>query len=118
MTCFSASSIEELGQSMVDGFDQRMSSIPQDLCAPFHMEARQVEAELITIYKMVVLCVRQSEDVNQIAEFWKLMISVCDTVIVRLSKLVAAHPHCGADCYYDRVLDLRNKCKRLHEMHS
>lgn len=112
------SNLQELGKSVLDSFDRRVAAIPQELCAPFHSEARQLEAELLTIYKMVALCVKQIEETNEIAGYWGLMVNVCDAATTRLSKLVAAHPHCGADCYYDRVLDLRNKCQRLQKMHA
>ena len=46
------------------------------------------------------------------------MVEMCDEFLRRLSGLKERHPYCGAEIYYDRVLDLRNKCKRLQEMHS
>ena len=112
------SNLQELGQSVLDSFDRRVAAIPQELCAPFHSEARQLEAELLTIYKMVALCVKPMENTNEIAAFWGLMVNVCDLAAKRLSKVVAEHPHCGADCYYDRVLELRSKCQRLQKMHA
>ena len=99
-------------------FEQRLEAIPKDLSAPFHEEARQLEAELLTVYRVVVLCTRREEDLERVSKWWETMVRVCDEFAVRLSKLVAAHPACGAEQYYDRVLELRSKCLRLQKMHS
>ena len=95
-----------------------MSATPNELCAPFQTEARQLETELLTIYKFVALSTRRDEDLNSVAKAWGLMVSVCDQSAKGLNTLVQQHPDCGADTYYDRVLDLRNKCQRLQQMHS
>jgi hypothetical protein len=67
---------------------------------------------------MVALCVRKEDDLDKIAKWWEAMTNVCDQFAQRLHKLHEAHPYCGADTYYDDVLDLRNRCQRLKEMHS
>ena len=103
---------------MLTDFDRRIAAIPKDLCAPFHIEARQLDVELMTIYKMIVLCVRKEENLDQVSNAWRVMVGVCDEFAKRLNDLSKQHPYCGADSYYDRVLDLRNKCQRLQQMHS
>lgn len=103
---------------MLEGFERRVAAIPKDLCAPFHSEARQLETELLTIYKFVALATRREDDLNQVAKAWEMMVKVCDESAKRLNDLVKQHPSCGADAYCDRVLDLRNKCQRLLQMHS
>jgi hypothetical protein len=103
---------------MLSGFDQRVASIPKDLCAPFHQEARGLEIELVSIYRVVVLYVRKEQDLAQIAACWALMVKICDDSAARLGRVSEQHPYCGADIYYDRVLDLRNKCQRLQNLHS
>ena len=102
---------------MLADFDRRVAEIPGDLCAPFHAEARQLDAELMTLYKMVVLCVRNEENLDEVAQSWAMMVQICDAFAKRLNALSDQHPYCGADSYYDRVLDLRNKCQRLQKMH-
>lgn len=116
--CLPESDLRELGNSMLVDFERRVASIPKDLCAPFHEEARQLETELLTIYKMVALCTRKEEDLSSVSKSWGFMVQMCDKSGDQLNKLVQQHPSCGADAYYDRVLDLRNKCHRLQQMHS
>ncbi len=116
--CLAESDFRELGDEMLSGFDQRVASIPKDLCAPFHQEARHLETELLTIYRVVALCVRKEQDLAQIAADWAFMVNICDDSAARLGRLREQHPYCGADTYYDRVLDLRNKCQRLQNLHS
>src|SRR6266699_951534 len=103
---------------MFDDFDRRVSNIPGELCAPFHDEARHLETELLMLYRATVLCVRREEDINRVAARWGEMVEICNGSILRLHKLSEKHPYCGAEIYYDRVLDLRSKCHRLHEMHK
>jgi hypothetical protein len=108
----------ELSKGSLASFDQRLAIIPQDLCSPFSSEARQLEAELLTMYRVVVLCTKREEDLERVSKWWATMVRVCDEFAVRLGKLVAAHPACGAEQYYDRVLELRSKCLRLQKMHQ
>ena len=115
--CISISSIEELGQSVLVDFDKRVASLPEQLSAPFHQEARQLEAELLTIYKMTALCAKEEEDLAKISALWGAMVDICDGSTKRLGELTNRHPQCGAEWYYDRMLDLRNKCLRLQKMH-
>jgi hypothetical protein len=117
-SCLAESDLQDLGSEMIEGFERRVAAIPRDLCAPFHSEARQLETELLSIYKFVALSARREEDLIQISKVWALMVRVCDESADRLNTLVEHHPYCGADAYYDRVLDLRNKCQRLQQMHS
>jgi hypothetical protein len=115
--CVTESNLQELGESAVADSDRRMASIPPDLCVPFYMEAMRLENELITIYKMVVLCVRTESDLGKVASSWGVMVGICDRFADQLSRLKKEHPMSGAESYYDRILDLRNKCRRLQEMH-
>ncbi len=116
MACFS--DLKELGQSVLAGHDRRILEIPEDLCVPFTEEARQLETELLVVYKATVLCVRREENMDTVSARWAEMVEICDGSISRLKKLSDKHPHCYAQFYYDRVLDLRNKCQRLREMHQ
>jgi hypothetical protein len=117
-SCLGESDLKDLGNEMLEGFERRVAAIPHELCAPFQTEARQLETELLSIYKFVALCARREEDLAQIAKAWAQMVKVCDESAQRLNSLVKQHPDCGANAYYDRVLDLRNKCQRLQQMHS
>jgi hypothetical protein len=116
--CFAESDLRDLGNEMLDGFARRVAAIPSDLCAPFHVEGRLLESELLQIYKIAALCARRTDDLEQISRGWGLMVQVCDETAKRLNTLAQEHPSCGADAFTDRVLDLRNKCRRLQQMHS
>ena len=116
--CLTKLELKELGDSKILAFGKRVASIPNDLCAPFHQEARQLETELLTIHSFVVLGVRKEQDLNVVAEAWGGMVAMCDAFAKSLNALSLKHPYCGADSYYNSVLDLRNKCSRLQQMHS
>jgi len=115
--CLTDSDVLELSRDSLASFDQRLATIPKDLCAPFHEEARQLETELLTVYRVVVLCTKREENLERVSKWWETMVRVCDDFAARLGRLVKAHPDCGAEQYYDRVLELRSKCLRLQKMH-
>ncbi len=116
--CLQESDIRAIGEEMLADFERRVARLDNGLCAPFHQEARQLETELLTVYKFIALGARQEPDLARVAALWGLMVEMCDAFGKRLSGLKEHHPDCGAEPYYDRVLDLRNKCRRLQEMHS
>ena len=116
--CLADSDLLELSHESLASFDQRLAAIPKNLHAPFHEEARQLETELLTVYRVVVLCTKREEALERVSHWWETMVRVCDQFAARLSGLVEAHPACGAEQYYDRVLELRSKCLRLQKMHG
>lgn len=115
--CLGESDLNELAQSTLAEFDQEVKQLAPGLRVPFNQAAMRLEGELLTIYKFVVRIVRREEDLSKIASWWGTMVSQCDEFAKRLRGLSLAHPDCGADFFYDRVLDLRNKCLRLQKMH-
>src|SRR2546421_393179 len=115
--CLTESDLWELSQGSLTSFEKRLATIPQDLCAALHEEARQLETELLTVYRVVVLCTKREEDLERVSKWWETMVHVCDQFAVRLNGLVEGRPGCGVEHYYDRVLGLRSKCLRLQKMH-
>jgi len=115
--CLGESDLKLLAKSTLDEFDQEIASLEPELCLPFNQAAMRLEGELLTIYKFVVQIVRREDDLNKVASWWATMVFQCDEFAKRLQNLSVAHPLCRAEFYYDRVLDLRNKCQRLQQMH-
>jgi len=116
--CFQEDDLAEYSQQALQSFDERVARLPKDLCAPFHEEARVLETELLSLYRVVVLCTKREDDLAKVSAWWGRMVSVCDEFAQRLGALHKTHPYCGAEYYYDRVFDLRNKCQRLQKMHA
>lgn len=116
--CFDAADVLALSRATLDETDRRLSEIPADLCAPFYAEASNLEQQLLGVYRTVALCVRKEDDLDKIAAWWQAMTKACDEFAGRLAKLSKEHPECGSEFFCDRVLDLRNKCQRLQEMHG
>ena len=116
--CLATEDLQQLGDSAIAESNLRIASLPPDLCWSFNIEAMRLQDELIRIYRMVVLCVKDEPDLGKVALFWSFMVGMCDDFAKSLQKLKNDHPACGANTYYDRILDLRNKCQRLQEMHA
>src|SRR5258708_17679100 len=100
--CLPANGLQVLGDDAVADFDRRIASIPDSLCSSFNSEASRLEAALLTIYKIAVLCVKEEEDLNKVAACWACMVVVCQGFANSLHQLAEQHPYCGADLYYDR----------------
>ena len=115
--CLGESDLGVLAKATLDEFDQEIATLEPELCVPFNQAAMRLEGELLTIYKFVVQLVRREEDLDKVASWWGTTVSQCDEFAKRLHDLSVAHPACGAEFYYNRVLDLRNKCQRLQQMH-
>lgn len=115
--CLAESDVEALAKATLDEFDQEVASLEPKLCVPFNQAALRLDGELLTIYKFVVQLVRREDDLDKVASWWATMVAQCDEFSKRLKNLADAHPGCGAEFYYNRALDLRNKCQRLQEMH-
>lgn len=116
--CLESEDFITLSGDLLSESDERIKSTPSEQCVPFNLEAQRLEQHLLHTYKLVAICVKKEDDLNRIAAWWETMTTICDNFSLRLKDLHAQHPHCGAAFFYDRVLDLRNKCKRLREMHS
>jgi hypothetical protein len=116
-SCFDTSDVLALSRATLDETNRRLEAIPADLCSPFYAEAANLEQQLLGIYRTVTLCVRKEEDLDKVTAWWQAMTNICDEFGGRLATLSNEHPLCGAEIFYDRVLDLRKRCQRLHGMH-
>jgi hypothetical protein len=115
VTC---SDFKAIGEAHVAEFERRLATIPEDVCGQFNEEARSLEVMVLTLYKAVVLATKREDDLAAVANLWGCMVEVCDIGAMALQRLVKDHPYCGAELYYDRLLDIRNKCRRLQSLHS
>jgi hypothetical protein len=116
--CFDQTDVFTLSQATLSESTKRLGTLSQDQCTGFYEEARSLELELLAVYRMVALCAKKEDDLEHVSDWWKAMTNVCDSFAKSLHTLHEKHPSCGAKLFYDRVLDLRNKCQRLAEMHS
>ena len=116
-TCLDTSDVFQLSEASLAGIEKRLSEIPADLRAPFYAEADKLEQGLLQVYRTVALCVRKEDDLDAVTGWWDTMTKICDLFAARLNKLCEAHPDCGANVFYDSVLDLRNRCLRLANLH-
>jgi len=115
--CLDTSDILQLSEASLADAERRLSAIPADLCAPFYAEADKLEQQLLSVYRTAALCVRKEDDLNAVTAWWETMTKICDLFANWLGKLCEAHPSCGAEVFYDNVLDLRSRCLRLANLH-
>ena len=116
--CLRSSDFAELGTSAVKEFQRRVHNLSDDLCAPFHDEARCLETEILSFYKVAALHAKRADNLDQVASVWQTMARICDDAAKEIEALHKKHPECGAGSYRDKLIDLRNKCLRLQQMHQ
>jgi len=116
--CLDDQDLRDLSVDSLKFFEQQVAKIPNNVCAPFYEAAGRLESQLLLLYKMVVICTKKEDDLDQVALWWGSMVKICDEFASHLEGLVKQHPYCGAEFYRDRFLDLRNTCKRLQELHD
>jgi len=118
MSCVTDCDLKSIAESEITRFDKSVATLPVDACSLFYEEASRLEAGLLGVYSMMATLVKQEEDLEKIAGCWAAMVMICDRYAERLGAFGKEHPVCGAGFFYDRILDLRNKCARLQELHS
>ena len=94
-SCVTPKGLLGISAASLKDFDNEISQIPNDACAPFNAAASRLEAELKQAYRFVASIARESEDLDDIAQLWTAMTSFCDSYAERLSDLHSLHPMCG-----------------------
>jgi hypothetical protein len=115
---FAETDVDEAAQSVLLAYDRRVAGLPRDLCAAVLNEARTLETELLSIYRFIAIGVRNETEFENIARWWHKMKTICDDCLERLSALSEKNPECGIQTCHDRVLDVRNRCKRFADRHA
>src|SRR5438128_1006504 len=65
--CLPERDLNELARNAIHDFEARVADLPPELCGAFNREADQLQTELMSLYKTVVLCVRNAgEDLLKI----------------------------------------------------
>jgi hypothetical protein len=116
--CANNETIRWVSENMCAKFDERLKLIPSEMCAPFREEASKLVSELNTVAAFAAQFAKKEDDLDLVAGIWLSMVGACDECLLRLGPLCDAHPFCAADIYHDQVLDLRNRCQRLYELHA
>jgi hypothetical protein len=116
--CVPESKLNKLAETTLSRFNDAVEALPKEASSEFFVEARNLRTELLTIYRLVAICARDEDDLDKVASLWSAMVLICDKFAERLSQLNSDHPDCGAEVFYDQILDLRNKCLRLQKLHA
>jgi hypothetical protein len=116
--CLVGTDVEEFGRSALNDFDQDVSALSKNLCAPFFQEAGRLESKLEMMFQVVSRLARNEPEMDNVAKMWGAMAQSCEDAEKRVAKLSQDHPNCNADYFFDHLFQLKSKCKRLQAMHS
>lgn len=110
------SDFESLKAAAINELDQRLQEASPGNCWEFECAVNRLESELLLMYRMAALLARRETDMATTATIWKTMVGLCDTFASKVLSLSAEHPACRVS--YDKILDVRNECLQLEELHS
>jgi hypothetical protein len=113
---FNVADLEILKDSALKSFAEGVATADPDVCWEFNLEVGRLESRVLQLYGMAALIAKREPDVAKVAELWRGMVDVCDAIAEKISELCKEHPYCMAS--HDKILDVRNKCARLAELHS
>lgn len=113
---FLAQDLHTLGNGALKSFDERVKLVHPDICYEFDLEVGRLEAQTIQLYGIAALAAKREPDPQKVAEVWGMMVQICDGVAAKIISLCQKHPACSAS--HDKILDLRNKCARLMDIHG
>ena len=116
--CLEPNDLAEIMRSDISESSERIRGIPADMCAPFNEEAGKLELQLLGVYKLTVICVKKELEMEKVVKWWQFMKATCDEYLAQIGRLHKDHPYCGADFFYDRVLEVRSKCERMMTLHG
>lgn len=97
-------------------FDYRISLADPSMCWEFDAEVARLESQMVQLYGIAVLMTKNEENLEKISDIWQSMTSICDAFASHLQTLCVQHPYCSAS--HDKMLDIRNKCVRLRDLHN
>jgi len=108
--------INKINESALKTFDESIATADPGLCWEFNEAVARLESQLTQLYGIVVLALKREEDLSLIAKTWGGMVGICDHVARKIGALAQRHPACAVS--HDKILDLRNRCERLRNLHS
>ena len=116
--CVGETHVKSVSDRLLGEFDRGISLLPGDLCAPFREEAGKLVSGLDLIGTFAAGMAKQEDDLDKVAELWRAVVTCADECLRRMNQLTTDHPYCRAEDHQDAILDLRNRAKRLVEMHA
>jgi hypothetical protein len=79
-------------------------------------QAQNLEGQLKGLYKLVVDSLQRQDNIDKVAEVWEVMEQISDAFNREIADQHGSdHPSLKA--IIDNVLDIRNSCTELKEMH-
>lgn len=113
---FNVDDLEVLKDSALKSFEVGVATADPDVCWEFNLEVGRLESQVLQLYGMAALIAKREVEMEKVAELWSGMVKVCDEIAAKINELCREHPYCMAS--HDKILDVRNRCARLAELHS
>ena len=108
------SDLERIRDTALQEFEQRVNAADPGISVD--LEVARLESQLLQLYRLAAMAARREETLEQTSALWAVVVGICDAFALKVSARCAQQPLCSAA--HDRILDLRNKCRRLQDLHG
>jgi len=108
--------LEAIGGRTLQVFSEGVERAEPDMCWEFNKQVSNLESQAIQLYGIVAILTKKEDDIAKVAEMWDAMTRLVDTFASKLKSLCDQHPFCETS--HDTLLDLRNRCSRLRDLHA
>ena len=109
---------ETVKTSTFKTFKEKVASITKEDCWDFDLAVSCLESQLTQLYSFAALMAKRETGLKETAQIWDEMIFACDEAAKLIQKMSKKHTTCSGPHSHDRILDIRNRCARLKELHS
>lgn len=108
--------IRKMKDMALSQFENCVNDSDQGNCYSFDEEVVRLETKLLSIYSIVASSAKNEDSLEAKANLWGFMTEICDDFASKLSELIEQHPACSAS--HDKILEIRNRCQSLKDLHS
>ena len=103
-----------IGETSLRQSEHRLAK-EKDSCEEFNREVARLEAQTVQLYGFAALAAKREPDIDRTAQLWEVMVGVCEAFARYIGELSKKHPHCPVT--FDRILDIRNRCQKMKDLH-
>jgi hypothetical protein len=86
-----------------------------EACQAFTQEVNVHNTTVRLAYRNVVMCVKATTDLDEIAKTWTVLISCIDRSLDIVSELKKRFPYCGTPELHNNLLDYRAAAKKRRD---
>ena len=106
---------EAIKDSAIKTFEERVTAAGPKTGRAFDLEVARLESQLVQLYGLAAIMARREPEMEKTAALWDTLVMICDAFAQRVRERCLEEAACQAS--YDKILDIRNACVELRDLH-